>query len=128
VDLPTVAIYVMAVVFFGLWLVVLPVFVFIAVLRRGWAPTRQRPLLRAGVAVLALFVFALVVLVTWGPVLAVYSVGRQSDDRRESPPKRRAFADGHVQWLPRKKNPDGTWAKQPDADVRWEVDAREPEE
>ncbi len=30
------------------------------------------------------------------------------------------FADGHVQWLPRKKLPDGSWAKGPDADwVRW---------
>jgi prepilin-type processing-associated H-X9-DG protein len=38
------------------------------------------------------------------------------------------FADGHVQWLPRKQNPDGTWAKAPEAEVRWEVDAREPEE
>jgi len=30
------------------------------------------------------------------------------------------FADGHVQWLPRRKLPDGSWAKEPDADwVRW---------
>jgi hypothetical protein len=31
------------------------------------------------------------------------------------------FADGHSQWLPRKKRRDGSWAKAPDADwVRWE--------
>jgi len=31
------------------------------------------------------------------------------------------FADGHVQRLPRKKNPDGSWSKQPDADwVIWD--------
>jgi prepilin-type processing-associated H-X9-DG protein len=31
------------------------------------------------------------------------------------------FADGHVQWLPRKKLPDGTWAKEPEADwVIWD--------
>lgn len=36
------------------------------------------------------------------------------------------FADGHVQWLPRKKNPDGTWAKEPDADwVVWEPGVEE---
>jgi prepilin-type processing-associated H-X9-DG protein len=35
-----------------------------------------------------------------------------------------AFADGHVQWLPRRKNPDGTWAKQPDAAVTWAVGER----
>jgi prepilin-type processing-associated H-X9-DG protein len=30
------------------------------------------------------------------------------------------FADGHVEWIKRKKNPDGTWAKAPDADwVIW---------
>jgi len=26
------------------------------------------------------------------------------------------FADGHAQWLARKKLPDGTWAKAPDTD------------
>ena len=31
------------------------------------------------------------------------------------------FADGHTVWLPRKKSPDGTWAKEPEAEVRWEV-------
>jgi prepilin-type processing-associated H-X9-DG protein len=34
-----------------------------------------------------------------------------------------AFADGHVIWLPRKKLPDGSWAKEPDANygepVKW---------
>ena len=31
------------------------------------------------------------------------------------------FADGHVQWVPRKKHPDGSWSKEPDADwVIWE--------
>jgi prepilin-type processing-associated H-X9-DG protein len=30
------------------------------------------------------------------------------------------FADGHVVWLKRKKNPDGSWAKEPEADVIWE--------
>ena len=31
------------------------------------------------------------------------------------------FADGHVQWIKRKQNPDGSWAKEPDADwVIWE--------
>ncbi len=30
------------------------------------------------------------------------------------------FADGHVQWIRRKKLPDGSWAKEPDADwVIW---------
>ncbi|HUW12190.1 MAG TPA: hypothetical protein VM537_20860, partial [Anaerolineae bacterium] len=38
------------------------------------------------------------------------------------------FADGHVQWLPRKKNPDGSWAKEPDADwVIWEPVVKEGE-
>lgn len=38
------------------------------------------------------------------------------------------FADGHVQWLPRKKNPDGTWAKEPAADwVIWEPVVKEGE-
>ena len=38
------------------------------------------------------------------------------------------FADGHVQWLPRKKNPDGTWAREPDADwVIWEPVLKESE-
>jgi prepilin-type processing-associated H-X9-DG protein len=31
------------------------------------------------------------------------------------------FADGHVQWIKRKRLPDGTWAKAPDAEVSWEV-------
>jgi hypothetical protein len=35
------------------------------------------------------------------------------------------FADLSVQWLPRKQNPDGTWAKEPDAEVRWEVEGPE---
>ena len=30
------------------------------------------------------------------------------------------FADGHAQWIKRKKRADGTWAKEPEADwVRW---------
>ena len=38
------------------------------------------------------------------------------------------FADGHVQWLPRRKNPDGTWAKEPEADwVIWEPMVEESE-
>jgi prepilin-type processing-associated H-X9-DG protein len=39
------------------------------------------------------------------------------------------FADGHVEGLPRKQNPDGTWAKEPEAEVIWDagVEAREPE-
>jgi prepilin-type processing-associated H-X9-DG protein len=38
------------------------------------------------------------------------------------------FADGHAQQIRRKQNPDGTWAKEPEADwVIWEVAAREPE-
>jgi hypothetical protein len=36
------------------------------------------------------------------------------------------FADGHVQWLARKKLPDGAWAKGPDVDwVIWEPVLRE---
>jgi len=36
------------------------------------------------------------------------------------------FADGHVQWIKRRKNPDGTWAKQPEADwVIWQFDVCE---
>ncbi len=38
------------------------------------------------------------------------------------------FADGHAQWLPRKKLPDGTWAKEPEADwVIWEPVVKESE-
>ena len=38
------------------------------------------------------------------------------------------FADGHVEWLSRKKLPDGTWAKEPEADwVIWERVLREDE-
>jgi hypothetical protein len=39
------------------------------------------------------------------------------------------FADGHVEYLPRKRLPDGTWAKEPDANwVIWEpvVEAYSP--
>jgi len=32
------------------------------------------------------------------------------------------FADGHAEWLKRKQNPDGTYAKEPEAEVRWEVE------
>jgi hypothetical protein len=35
------------------------------------------------------------------------------------------FADGESEWLPRRKNPDGTWAKEPEAKVRWEVGVAE---
>jgi len=39
------------------------------------------------------------------------------------------FADGHVEWLARKKRPDGTWAKAPDADsVIWDPVLKEGEE
>ena len=39
------------------------------------------------------------------------------------------FADGSVKWLARKKLPDGTWAKAPDADwVIWEPALKEGEE
>jgi len=39
-----------------------------------------------------------------------------------------AFVDGHVHWVSRKKLPDGTWAKHPDADwVIWEPVVREGE-
>jgi len=38
------------------------------------------------------------------------------------------FADGHAEWLKRRQNPDGTYAKEPAAEVRWEVETREPEE
>jgi hypothetical protein len=36
------------------------------------------------------------------------------------------FADGHSAWIMRKQNPDGTWAKQPEAEVRWEAPAAAP--
>jgi prepilin-type processing-associated H-X9-DG protein len=40
-----------------------------------------------------------------------------------------AFADGHAHWLRRKKLPDGTWAKEPDADwVIWKPVLKEPEQ
>ncbi len=35
------------------------------------------------------------------------------------------FADASGKWLPRKKLPDGIWAKEPDADVIWEVGVEE---
>ena len=39
------------------------------------------------------------------------------------------FADGSVKWLPRTKLPDGTWAKEPDADwVIWEPVLKDGEE
>jgi prepilin-type processing-associated H-X9-DG protein len=31
------------------------------------------------------------------------------------------FADGSARWLRRKQLPDGTWAKEPEADVIWEA-------
>ncbi len=35
------------------------------------------------------------------------------------------FADGHVQWIRRKKLPDGTWVKEPDADwVIWKPELK----
>ncbi len=35
------------------------------------------------------------------------------------------FADGHVQWIARKKLPDGTWAKEPDNDsVTWKPELK----
>lgn len=35
------------------------------------------------------------------------------------------FADGSARWIRRKRLPDGTWAKAPDADVIWEVGVEE---
>jgi hypothetical protein len=32
-----------------------------------------------------------------------------------------AFADGHLGWVERKHLPDGTWAKEPEAEVIWEL-------
>jgi hypothetical protein len=47
----------------------------------------------------------------------------------EEPPHRHGdrycFVDGHCATIARKKNPDGTWANAPDADVIWDTKGRE---
>ncbi len=51
------------------------------------------------------------------------------DERRHLGGDHYGFADGRATWLKRKRLPDGTWAKEPAADVIWEAEAeeREPE-
>jgi len=42
------------------------------------------------------------------------------DEPRHSGGDNYGFADGDAQWIKRKKRPDGSWAKEPEADwVRW---------
>jgi len=51
-----------------------------------------------------------------------------SDEPRHFGGDNYGFADGHVEWIKRKKLPDGTWAKEPEADwVIWEPVFREGE-
>jgi hypothetical protein len=56
---------------------------------------------------------------------AVGGRGLLPDEPRHLGGDNYGFADGSARWLNRKKLPDGTWAKEPEVEVRWEVGVKE---